>query len=92
MPNLKDLASHYKDRSPKYFEGDEDAALITLLAEAEENCRLRDRKKTAEKLKAQGKVVSEAAIDAYQLSDEEMAERLEAHQAYYNDLMQKLVS
>ncbi len=91
MKTLEEIAAEQQLGSPTYFDDPEkNRMLATLLSLAEEVCVLRDRLDTSERLAAAGKSASAAEVDAYRPSDELIAERLQRHQAFFEETLSRL--
>lgn len=67
-----------------------DRLMAELLRSLEENCVLRDRIDTCQRLLAQGLDPTEEAIDAYDAAESVLAERLESHRSYYDEVFARL--
>ncbi len=63
------------------------AALIEV---AEEVCVQRDRLTTCRTLATAGQLFDDRAIDQYQPTDAELAERLQLHSAYFESVFEKV--
>lgn len=72
----------------------DDSMIESLMAEvitlAEDNCVLRDRLDTCQRLAAQHKPADDKAIDAYVANDELVAARLKAHGEFFSTLFSRL--
>ena len=91
MKTLAEIARIQQVNSPTYFDDPRaDRALALLLMTAEEVCVLRDRLETAASLVADGKLPTDPSIDDYVVSEEQMAQRLVRHRAYFTELFTQL--
>ncbi|MFN2166044.1 MAG: hypothetical protein ACK2U9_07255 [Anaerolineae bacterium] len=70
--------------------GERQPGWALLIELAEEVCVLRDRLDTAMRLSAAGLVVDEEAIDAFDIDEPLLAERLEAHRELFESLFARL--
>ena len=89
MTSLQDIAAIQQAEGPTYFDDpDKDRLLKLLLSVAEENCVLRDRLLTAQALSS---AVTDAAIDAYEVSEADIEARMARHNIFYEKLMVDMV-
>jgi len=91
MKKLADIACEQQTDRPTYFQDPAmDRMLARLLETAEEVCVLRDRLDTLHRLAASDQPFDPAAIDAFEVNEEEAARRLARHKAYFEDLLREL--
>lgn len=86
-PSLASLAKAAQEGRTTYFDDPSKDRLLDVITElAEQNCVLKDRLITAQKIESG----DPAAIDAYEISDEEISERLDRHSDFMNDLFAQI--
>ncbi|MFW2403595.1 MAG: hypothetical protein ACN4GT_02435 [Gammaproteobacteria bacterium] len=93
MESLRDIIERQQQASPTYFDDPQkDAMLRTILSLAEEVCVLRDRVDTCRRLADAGQPASDAAIDAFDVADELLEQRLSAHTEFFEATLARLLS
>lgn len=93
MESLKDIVDRQQQQSPAFFDDPEkDRMMATLLSLAEEVCVLRARLDTSRRLAEDGQPATERAIDSFVVSDSLQEERLDAHTAFFEATLARLVS
>ena len=91
MKSLRDILEQQQRSRPRYFANSSEDQLIALLIElAEEVCVLRDDIDTRRHLAADGQLANDEAVEAFELSDDVIAERLSRHQQFFEALFDRL--
>ncbi|MDX1515725.1 MAG: hypothetical protein R3288_02740 [Woeseiaceae bacterium] len=90
MESLHDIVKRQQQARPSHDDPLVERLLAEIVRLGEELCVARDRVDSCIKLAATGVRVDEAAIDAYEPSEEEIAERLERHRRFFEALMARL--
>ena len=90
LESLKDIAARQQARSASGGVKHPGPGWALLIELAEEVCVLRDRLETAMRLSAAGLVVDDEAIDAFEVDEQLLAERLESHRRLFEELFERL--
>ncbi len=91
MKSLKDILQEQQRVRPRYFSNSSEDELIALLIElAEEVCVLRDDVDTRRHLAGNGQLATDEAVEAFEVSDDIVAERLSRHQQFFEALFDRM--
>jgi len=91
VKSLQDILQEQQRARPRYFSNSSEDALIALLIElAEEVCVLRDDVDTRRRIASNGQLATDEAVDAFEVSDAIVAERLDRHQQFFTALFDRL--
>ncbi len=91
MKSLEEITKAQQQYRPRYYDDAQKDRMLALVLElAEQVCVLRDSLDTRDRLAAGGVVATSDAVDDYEISDEVVAERLERHQAFFEETLRRL--
>lgn len=91
MESLKEITQRQQAEFPSYFNNpSHDQWLRIVLELCEEICVLKDRDETRQILVEKGKPASDQNIGEFVPSDELTAIRIARHQAFFEELFQKM--
>lgn len=90
METLHDIIARQHRERPAQDDPLTDCLMAGIVQLAEEVCVLRDRLDTCQRLAAAGEATDDAAIDAYDLSEELIEERLARHRRFFEEVLARI--